>query len=513
MAETKGILLISLGGGNYAGWAVNMAASLRYNSPNIKIAVAVDEKSKATLANYPQLFDFIIDANPKDYTNDEGKFAPGKMKLSMYDYSPFDKTIYLDIDGLVIRDIEPLFERLSDFPVASQVNSISTGENTTWPCQWMSLEDTRFVYALGDDFQLPEINSSFMYFEKCKSSELFFDWAKKCYISDYKTSWGASFPDELAFNAASAKSGMPLKFSDNSQCPVNFHIKAHSVSQLSPDCYILGLYGARQAMFQRTYMLYNKMNSVYNAKVLGKSPVWRIDNLMRHKYVSGGNNLVNKKFNVPEYPIFSTEKLHGLLHIGITTAPREDYLLRETENDLLGYNCMVFAEPKSNIEGIKSNVIQGKKTLGGFGNFKNMIAELLKFKEPYFLLCEDDFRIEKGFHHNLSKLVNEGRKGVFSFFQFPNQFHAFENEGWNEFKHDANYAGTVCLLVDRETLKQISESETFVNWVKIHGYNQQRDLCIGTVCKENNIPLYIHQPSLVRHTGYGKSTLDKSHFE
>lgn len=146
MAETKGILLISLGGNNYAGWAVNMAASLRYNSPNVKIAVVVDDKSKAVLINYPQLFDFIIDANTKDYTNDEGKFAPGKMKLAMYDYSPFEKTIYLDIDGLVIRDIEPLFERLNGHDVASQVNSITTPEESTWPCQWMSLLRKKHLY-------------------------------------------------------------------------------------------------------------------------------------------------------------------------------------------------------------------------------------------------------------------------------------------------------------------------------------------------------------------------------
>lgn len=513
MTETKGILLISIGGGNYAGWAVNMAASLRYNSPSLKISVIVCPKSKAVLQGYPTLFDTLIDAKHEHYQSDTGEFAPGRLKLKMYEYSPFGKTIYLDVDGLVIRDIEPLFESLEGKAVASQVNSISRPDDITWPCQWMSLEDTKFVYSLGEDFRLPEINSSFMYFTKSDEASSFFDWAARCYIDGYKTSWGASFPDELAFNVAAAKSCTDLKFSDNKHCPVNFHIKAHAVKQLPVDCYILGLYGARQAMFNKTYLLYQRMNSLYFSKVMGKTPVYRIDNLMKHKFVSGGNNLVNKRFNVPQVPVFSSEANISRVIAGITTAPRKENLLAETEKHLERYDSIIFAEPGSNIEGVMSGVKENKKILGGFGNFKNMISELLKQKYDYFLLCEDDFKAEKGFHESINAIIGQNKKGVFSFFQFPNEFHQFETSGWNEFRHEADYAGTVCLLVDRETLETISKSELFKNWVKVHGYNQQLDLCIGKVCKENNIPIYIHQPSLVTHTGYGKSTLDKSHFE
>lgn len=513
----RGILLISLGGSTYTGWAVNMAVSLRFHSPNIPICLVADDKTRSSLREYEyKLFDQVIEAKPEHYHSDTGSFAPGRMKLNMYGYSPFEQTIYLDIDGIVVKDITPLFEQLKGNPVKSQVNSISTEVNETWPCQWMSLKDTRFVYSLGETFELPEINSSFMYFERCKEAETFFDMAKKCYINDYKTTWGNSFPDELAFNVAACKTKTNLRYSEVEDNPVVFLVKTNDLNKFDKGTYVIGLYGERQHQFHRAYMLYQNLNSKYNARVLGKTPTYRIDFLMKKKFVSGGRNLIGREFEIPKVPIFEADKYKERVLVGITTAKRAENLLIDTLKGLEGYKTTVFAEPDADVsifEGSSIDIVTNKKQLGGFGNFKNMVNSMLKTDSDYYLLCEDDFTPNKGFHQAINEVITADKKGVYSLFQFPNPFHSFAENGWGEFRHENNYAGTVCLLIDRETLQTISKSKTFTDWIKIHGYNQQRDLCLGTVCKENNIPIYIHQPSLVTHTGYGKSTLDKSHFE
>ncbi len=298
----RGILLIALGGSTYTGWAVNMAVSLRFHSPDLPICLVADEKTRLSMREHEQkLFTEIKEAKKEHYHNDNGEFAPGRMKLFMYDYRPFEQTIYLDIDGLVIKDITPLFKQLKGTVVKSQVNSITTETAETWPCQWMSLKDTRFVYSLSAKFDLPEINSSFMYFEK--GAKKYFEMAQKCYISDYRTIWGNSFPDELAFNVAACKLNVDLRYSEAEHNPVIFLVKTLDVSKFDEGTYIIGLYGEKQHQFHKTYMLYQNINSRNHARITGQTPTYRIDFLMKRKFVSGGRKLMGKSFVIPEKPI------------------------------------------------------------------------------------------------------------------------------------------------------------------------------------------------------------------
>jgi len=150
MTGTKGILLIAIGGVSYAKWAANIAASLRFHSHDVKIHLAHSEgfDNNFTEVEKERLFDSFSVIPKENYTNGKGGFAPGKCKLFMNEYTPFERTIYIDVDGCAIKDIKPIFEALKDRAVASQVVSTTETGAETWPCQWMSLPDTLKNYKI-----------------------------------------------------------------------------------------------------------------------------------------------------------------------------------------------------------------------------------------------------------------------------------------------------------------------------------------------------------------------------
>lgn len=294
-----------------------MAVSVRYHNPGLPIALAVDETAKAYVLPHERekLYDHVIDIDPGHMYN-ESQFAPGLTKLHMDSYSPFDETIYLDVDGLCIRPLDGLFGMCAAKDVCSQVNSVTTEEAETWPCQWMSLDDTKKVYGFGGRFRLPEINSSFMYWKKSEAATAYFDVARQCFLPTYKTSWGKSFPDELAFNVAAGLLGMDISVSPDADCPVVFRTKAADTSKLEPQTYVLGLYGEKSHHFLKVYEMYGRYSMKYWVSVMGRTCPYKYGQLMGRKFVSLGRSLAGKPFAVPEpitvnLPVAKTEEVRS----------------------------------------------------------------------------------------------------------------------------------------------------------------------------------------------------------
>jgi len=75
-------------------------------------------------------------------------------------------TLYADIDGVLTQPIEPLIELIGDRPFASQVQSWSNETGTEWPCQWLSFWEVKAEFNLPKKFRLPELNSSFLAWDK-----------------------------------------------------------------------------------------------------------------------------------------------------------------------------------------------------------------------------------------------------------------------------------------------------------------------------------------------------------
>jgi hypothetical protein len=284
MTGTNGILLIALGGVSYAKWAANMAASLRFHSPDVKIHLAHSEgfETNFTEVEKLKLFDSFSVIPKEYYTNEKGKFAPGKCKLYMNLYTPFNRTIYIDVDGCAIKDIKPIFESLKDRAVVSQVVSTTETGAESWACQWMSLKDTLKTYNIKGKFRLEELNSSFMYFDKDKNKcKDYFEAAQRCYIDDYVSTWGGSFPDELAFNVATQLSGLSLAW----EKPITFF-------ENPTNQYFVGLYGGYSSKFLRIYRIYEREINKAWIRIMGKTAPYKFHHLMKRKFIIENRNLV-----------------------------------------------------------------------------------------------------------------------------------------------------------------------------------------------------------------------------
>lgn len=248
----RGIVLLSIGNPTYALWAHNMAVTCRVMSPDLPIHVVTD-------GNFPfepyhaNIVDKVIHLDRNDYLND-GRLYPAKAKLSLYKYSEFDETIYLDVDGCCIKDLNLLFEECKQLgqPFQVQVNGVSTKEFDNLDASlWVKPEQIFKKYKLKEDAEIPGTNSSFWYFKKSKKAESLYDKAlknlsKPFTVRELRYTWGHSNtqPDELYMNIALAQMGMMPDIK-----PVLYLRKRgtggqqNGLDQIQKNYYIIGCWG------------------------------------------------------------------------------------------------------------------------------------------------------------------------------------------------------------------------------------------------------------------------------
>jgi hypothetical protein len=249
---TKGILLIAFGKAGYAYMAYNMALSIRKHSPNLHITLATDGIEKYMRSGYSKLFDNIVHFEPKE---------AGRIKVEMDLFSPYDHTLYLDVDGCVINDIEPfLDEMIAD---NKPFNSIFMGEGgindnisyTAWATNAVSWA----WFDLPADAVYQSIQTSVIYFNK--ESKPLFELAREKYALPkkyLKTKWGNSVPDELIFAGCLAKLGWKVGMK-------NFVFFGHQIevglnrSNIAEKYSILSLFGNQKLVRLRYREMYNLM--------------------------------------------------------------------------------------------------------------------------------------------------------------------------------------------------------------------------------------------------------------
>ena len=280
-----GVIILSIGGTSYAGWAQNLAASLRFYSPNLQVDVVGDEVTWPHLIKYEKVLFDKIHRIKDEHKTDNGQFSPGKAKLHIDRYSRFEKTIYIDADSIVVKDITPLFDLCKE-GIKGHVCSVCDENSVSWPCQWMNLDTVRLVYGLASPYRLPEINSSFLFFDSSQESREYFAIARKCFLSGYKSKWGMSFPDELAFNVSAAKCGIDLSLPQR--------IIAFKDYELENSPYIISLFGMKRTDSARIYAMYSSISSMSMSKITGKTSNFDHRIMMRKKFI-GQNRFITKE--------------------------------------------------------------------------------------------------------------------------------------------------------------------------------------------------------------------------
>lgn len=197
----RGILLIAVGHRNYTEMAISLATSIKVNEPSMQICLVTD---RILAIEYQQLFDSYIEPEEKIYTHD-GQLEFIKSKLYMYDLSPFEETLFLDVDQIVMQD-----RKLSDiFLELKEVDLTFSNTGKSDVSIWADVKEVHQLYGPGDFWNF---HSELVYFKKSKAAKAFFTMAKRIYgerkIKSATRFAGSAMADELAFQAAAMKTGI-----------------------------------------------------------------------------------------------------------------------------------------------------------------------------------------------------------------------------------------------------------------------------------------------------------------
>lgn len=193
LTANKGILLIAIGSTEYLEMAKNLAMSIKNVEPTMQIALAHNFGSIES-----KLFDLLIDVPFESYnTNGQVEFI--KVKTWMYDFSPFQETIFLDVDMVWLFNKKPS----ELFDLCSGLNWTMSNTGLAETSIWADISEIRKIYP---NSKMWNYHSECVYFKKCEKSKTYFDKVKSIYENPpiKGTNFGgARIADELAFQLAS----------------------------------------------------------------------------------------------------------------------------------------------------------------------------------------------------------------------------------------------------------------------------------------------------------------------
>lgn len=129
---------------------------------------------------------YLGDANLKGCSRRDVRFAPGRLsnaqlarwaKVSLYDWSPFEYTLFLDADTRVLQDISVGFEILKQG--WELVIVTSANQHLYSPLWILSERERRITFNELGDSNPTMLNSGVMFFRKSERLGRFFEQWKK----------------------------------------------------------------------------------------------------------------------------------------------------------------------------------------------------------------------------------------------------------------------------------------------------------------------------------------------
>ncbi len=179
MLNKRGIITIAVGK-KYVNQAKYLARSCMLNSPHTIRAAITDLPD--LLSDY---YDIIIPWNC-----DEDPFS---IKTRLYEFSPFNNTLFLDADSLVFNSVDPYFKFLESNHYVYHGNKTNDG-------QWYF--DIKKTCQTINTSWIPIINSGMFLFDKSETAKNIFDTAYY-YFTNHKKEGidipffrGTYYPDE-----------------------------------------------------------------------------------------------------------------------------------------------------------------------------------------------------------------------------------------------------------------------------------------------------------------------------
>ena len=147
---------------NYPEQAVALAMSLKVTNPNTKISIVTNDTIPK---EFQKLFDKII---PIPF-GDSAKTSEWKIenRWKLYHASPYDKTIVMDTDMLVLQNIDTWWKFLENYKIFYTSKVYTYRGN---------IADTSYYRKTFLANKLPNLFSGIHYFEKSDEAQEFYAW-------------------------------------------------------------------------------------------------------------------------------------------------------------------------------------------------------------------------------------------------------------------------------------------------------------------------------------------------
>lgn len=193
----EGVILLATGHPYYGRMAYNLCLSIKAVDMDFPVAIVQDGKVMNHLsADQRAIFDKVIDA---------GSLAAFGAKLHLDQFSPFEKTLYLDADMAWLPKSSPrdLIHKLKNVEFTSITEGHDQDPNPKYYF-WADLKEIQDKYQVTKVYQW---RSEVMYFTKSDKVQHMFARARDIYENPRLHTihrFGNHIPDELAINIAAA---------------------------------------------------------------------------------------------------------------------------------------------------------------------------------------------------------------------------------------------------------------------------------------------------------------------
>jgi hypothetical protein len=304
-SSSEGVVLFAFGKTAYYQAAYNLAYSIKYHSPSVKIALFVEDINKCnnSTGDINTYVDSINQIESSDlYVN--GKLDPAMLKVSIYKYLPFKINLYLDVDAVCLKNIQPLIDDLIKtkrhyISHCLGYHTIDLGREIQ-SMVWAWADDIWEHFKLDPDTILPSINSSIQFIKKCKKSKDLFGVLRILYTTNQlplkklKNKWGGGQPDELYMDVALAmtkydpsyKNGNVISGSKSQSGFIHFaSVRGLSFQEVTDNYYFQSYYGGRNYT-SRFYTEWLERLLRVMMKKENKTHQFHIDRIIGNKYVN-----------------------------------------------------------------------------------------------------------------------------------------------------------------------------------------------------------------------------------
>jgi hypothetical protein len=210
MEKKKGILLFALGSPHYGKMAANLAMSIKYGCPDMKIHVCYSGQALSSLTEqHMKLFDSTSEC-PETYYVRKGKTNYFKAKLYINELSPFHETLVIDVDTVLFagKPVSLLFDEMRNkHGIALQVrgwHDYRTGKTHGNYTHWFDVAKAKTAYDMSETVY--QLSSELIWFKKVRAAAIVLETAQKIFdepqlpVADF----AGDIPDEFAFNIATS---------------------------------------------------------------------------------------------------------------------------------------------------------------------------------------------------------------------------------------------------------------------------------------------------------------------